>query len=354
MNKRILLLPATVLAAGLAGCGNPGGGELAIVNGETITLEQFHRHLESKPVVSVTLANGQTVNARVNDTLAFQGLSDLLRQRLILQMARDYGVAPTDEEVTAELKFRQRRDPRFVENLRNLGVNLGQIRESLEVDLARERLITRGVEVTDGEVERFIEENPRQFEEPETINALWIFLQDPALRRTVDEELNQGRGFAAVAARYSQFRDPNLRPGAFPQTIVENIPEPLRTRLRNTGENQSTDWIQLDDGWAKFYVEQKRPRTKVTIDDTMRQTVKRQLAMARGARANDIERALTERLKASAERIEIRFRELENPWERAIEQLKEAEEDIVGTPGQGEAAPAAPGAAPPAGPPAKG
>lgn len=349
MTKRFLLLPAAIATIGLAGCGNQGDGDLAVVNGETITLAQFHRHLESKPTVNVALGNGQVTPARVNDTLAFQGLTDLLRQRLILQMARDYKVAPTEEDVTNELKYRTKRDPQFVNNLRNLGVNLGQIRESLEVDLARERLLTRGITVTDAEVDRFIRENPAEFEEPETINALWVFLRDPQLRKSVDDELAQGRGFGAVAQRYSEFKNPDLAPGQFPQRVMDQIPEPIRGRLKATTENKTTEWIQLQDGWAKFYVQQKKPRTKLTIDDTMKETVKRQLAMQRGQRANDIERALTDRLKAAADKIDIKFKELENPWKRAVDRLKEAEENIAGTPDDGKGGAAAPPVPPPTG-----
>src|SRR5690349_18238479 len=102
MKIRLQIFSAALAGAallGLAGCQGGGGSNVASINGEPITMEQFHKYLEAKPEVQVVLENGEVANARVSETLAYQALQDLIRQRMIVQLAKDMKLNPTDDEV---------------------------------------------------------------------------------------------------------------------------------------------------------------------------------------------------------------------------------------------------------------
>lgn len=318
--RRWIPLSALGLLA-LAGCGSKGGGNLATVNGEPITLEQFHKYLEYKPQVQVVVGNGQVAQAQVAGSLGLMAMEDLLRQRLILQMAKDEGVAPTEQDVIKELEFQKKRTPDFVKELQARGLNLGEIRESLAVDIATERLYTKGITVDMAEVEKYIRDNKDQFFEPATVDMLWVFVRDEANKKNVDTELASGQAFAAVAKRYSQL------PGAatnqrFPQRVVDALPKEIKDMVAKTPESQQSSWLKFTDGWAKFYVERKEARKPINMDDTRKEVLRRQIALERGRKASDLDQRLQERLKAA--KIEVQYDDMKDLWKQAEKRLKDS------------------------------
>lgn len=344
MSNRLTLLCASVIMAGLVGCGQKTSGELVQVNGEGITLDQFHRFLEAKPTVNVTTGDGQVVQAQVSESLAFQAFQDLMRQRILLQMAKDYNVAPTEKDVLDEIEFQKKRNPNFIKDLQTRGLTLGEIRESLAVDLSRERLLTRGITVTTEETEKFIKDNPRQFVEPATVDMLWLLVKDEAAKGQVDRELNAGQQFSAVAQQFSTFPGARQSP-RFPQRAQAALPPVIRNAIAKVGDAQQSAWLKLPEGWARFYVERKEAEKPVVMDETKKKALQRELAVRRGLQANDLDKALLEQLKAS--KIDVKYEDLKDPWKKAEERLKQETDMQAKTATQAGAAPApAPAPAP--------
>jgi parvulin-like peptidyl-prolyl isomerase len=334
MQEKTLLttkqwIPLVALAVmALAGCGNKGGGSggggglLATVNNDPITLDQFHKYLEYKPQVNVVTNNNQVAQAQVAGTLGLLAFEDLLRQKLLLQMAKDEGVFPTDQDIQKELEFQKKRNPDFVKELQARGLKLAEIRESLTVDIATERLITKGIKVEMPEVDKFIQDNPKSFVDPATVDMLWVFVKDKANEGSVDDELRAGQAFAAVAKRYSQF------PGAatnqrFPQRVISAMPKEIQKLVDKTGEAQQTEWLTLSDGFAKFYVEKKEGEKPIVMDDTKKEFLRRQIALERGRKATDLDAKLQERLKSA--KIDVKYDDMKELWKRAEEQLKQSD-----------------------------
>lgn len=292
-------------------------------------MEQFYNYLEAKPEVQVVLANGQTTTARVSSTLGFQALQDMIRQRIIVQLAKDNKLAPTPKELDAEVEFQRKRNPGFVTDLKERGLTLEQIRESLEVDLSREKLLTHDVKVTMAEVETFIKNNRAQFTTPELLDAKWIFVTNDAKKREVDRELLAGQNFATVARRLSD--DPQAKEtlGTFPQRVVNALPGPIQEVVKRTTEGNDTGWVQLTDGWAKFYIEKKTPEKYNEPTETDKEWLQRQLAVQKGIQSKDLDRRLLDKLKAS--KIDITYRELKAPWETAYKEIEKLESGNTGT-----------------------
>jgi parvulin-like peptidyl-prolyl isomerase len=314
-----LALMATTAIA-LTGCA-PKTEEIAVVNGETIQADDFNRYLQVKPEVLVVSANGEVVSARVADTLAFQALQDLVRQRIILQFAKDRGVMPSEKEITDEVTFQKSRDNSFVQNLIDRGLTIAQIKESLKVDLAREKLLTNGQKpVTPAEIDTYIKGNPAMFTEPATVDAYWIFVQAEAKKREVDRALLAGGSFENVAARFSDSPQPDNLGDRFPQRVLDRIQEPLRSLLAKAPLGNDTEWVRLTDGWAKFYVEKRTPAKAIEVNATERKWLERQLAVQRGLQASDLDEKLVERLQAA--KITIKAKSLMDPWKNAMDRLE--------------------------------
>lgn len=316
---------AALAMLAVVGC-SKGPDNIAVVNGEAITQEEFNSYLKVKPEVQIVLQNGQITSARVAETLGFQALQDLIRQRVIVQLSKDMKVEPTDKEVNDEVEFQRKRDANFVTNLLEQGLTLDQVRRSLKVDLAREKLLTRSVTVTPEEVETYIKKNPNLFLQPALVDSRWIFVKDEKGQRDVDRALQAGGSFETVATKYSQAPQAQQNGGVFPQRVTSMIgSKEIKDILDSTPAGKESAWVKLQDGFAKFFVENRTAEKRLEVKDTDRIWLRRQLAVQQGLQANDLDKRLLDKLKAS--KININLRELKKPWETAIERLKEASED---------------------------
>lgn len=324
-EKTVRILSVAALAAILvAGCGRGRGDTLATVAGEPITFEQFNNWLEVKPTARV-LVNNQPVELPVADTLGFQAMQDLITQRLLLQMAQDFGVMPSNQDVVQELDFQQRLNPQFVEQLKaSRGMNLDQIREALRLELVQYRLQTLGGEVSMEEVEQYIRENPREFIEPATVDMLWIFVTNERLKQDADRDLAAGQNFSTVAIRYSQFPGARQAQGRFPQRVIAALPPEVRRMVETTPVGAQSDWMRVQGGWAKFQIERKTEERPIDMNDDRKKLVQRQLSQRRAALAIDLGRRLADRLRES--KIEVTYEPLKGPWTRLMERLRELEE----------------------------
>lgn len=324
--RKFSLLSGLGVAAAivLSGCGSKSE-TLATVNGDQITMDQFYAYLEAKPEVQVVLENGQVATARVSETLAFQALQELIRQRIILQLAKDDNLAPTPKDVENEVQFQRGRDSNFVLNLRERGLTTDQMKESLAVDIAKERLLSKGIELSDADVDAFIKANPQRFVRPASVEAKWIFVKTDSDKRVVDRELQSGSSFSSVARRYS--KDPNAKQnlGYFPRTDVDNLPADIQKPLKETAIGRESDWIKLSDGWAKFSVDKRTAPEKINMNKYEKEWLKRQLIMQKGLQNNDLDRKLLDKLKTSD--INIAYTELSKPWENAFKRLKEVDSE---------------------------
>jgi hypothetical protein len=310
---------------------------VATVEGQPITKDEFYKYLAMKPQVTVQTQNG-AASARVSPSLGFQALTDLVRQRVLEQMARDEKVWPTDADVTKELEFQKKRNPDYIRQLNLAGFTLETIKRDAAITLAEQNLITKGITVTKEEVDAYIKENPKAFIEPARADLDFILAAN-ADKAKVDTDLASGQMFSIVAQRYSRSpylkqygarfinrNDPN-------ENRVDMLSDQLKGLVLKTPELKTTDWIVAGSGMsAKFYIKKKTPAKPIAIDDTMREMVRRALARERGSAANDLQKRIEDRIRDA--KINIDVPEYREQWEKAIEQLKQS-----AMPGMGGAVP---------------
>jgi len=333
-------------AAFAAGCGNKGGGSaggsgdgLVTVNGANVSVEELHKYLERKQSVQVIGEQG-LVEARVAGSLALQGMRDLINRQLLMQIAKEEGVAPTPEAVAKELEYQTKRNPALVKTLTQAGLTLDEIRADLALDLARFNLLTKGVTITQSDVDLFIKENPKEFVNPETVDLYWVLLRNPANKAKVDKDLASGQQFPVVAARYSEAQDARRQNGVYPIREVSRLNPRLKTIVDKLKPGSSTEWIQDGQNAVKFFLQGRTPEAKVNIDEAMREQVRRRLAEARGGQANDLGKTLTDRLKAA--KIEVKVPHLREAWTQAFDAVKNQDAGATAT---GTATPPAAGTA---------
>jgi parvulin-like peptidyl-prolyl isomerase len=303
----------------IVGCGKKAAESVASVNGEPITKQAYYDHLERKQVVQVQTPRGP-VDAQVAGTLGLQVMHDLINRKLLLQMAEKEGVIPSKADIDKELAFQTKRRPDFVSFLRDRGLTIEMIRDDLKFDLARERLLTKGVTVTTEDVDLYIKENPKEFMEPAQAQLLYIVVSSPAKRDQVEKELAGGQSFQVAATRYSEAPQARETGGMFQESRIAAMPKKLQALVQATPELKTTAWQQDGKNWVKFFVQKKQPEKPIAMDDVRKEFVRRQLAMQRGERANDLAQRLNKMLTDG--KIAVTLPYLKGPWEKAVERAR--------------------------------
>jgi foldase protein PrsA len=308
-----------VAAVFIVGCGGKGEDNrtMAVVNGDVITKEQYYAHMERKPSILIQTNQGP-VSANVAQPMNFQALNDIVNQKLLVQMAKDENLYPTDQEVQREIEFQQSKNEGFVKTLTSEGLTLTQIKEQLRLDLCRFKLITKGIVISDATVEDYIKKNPNMFMNPKTVDLSWIVVKDQKTAASVDSELKAGQTFAVVAKQFSSQRDP-----MYPSRIYSQFPPRLKQIVDKLQEGGTSEWLVDGGQRVKFHVEKKTEASKIEVKAWMKDEIRRQLMLQKGSVAVDLDKRLLNKRKAA--KIEISQPGLKSRFEQVQKTLKESD-----------------------------
>ncbi|RYG31601.1 hypothetical protein EON81_22525 [bacterium] len=316
-----LVVGTTFTACNRGGSGGGGGDSLATFNGDRISKDEYYRHLERMGQVRVVTAQGTVPAPVAGGTLGFQALEDMVNRQAVLQVAKDEGVYPTDADIQKELDFQSSKAPDFLKNLTAQGLSIDSIKDDLRVQLAQEKVITKGITVSDEEVDRYIKGNPSKFRQPKLVQMRWIVVKSPDQKKQVDEALSSGQSFKDVAIRYSLAPNARDNEGRYTTPVYDDFPPVLKKLSDGLSEGKTSSWI-ADSGGAsvKFYVESKTPARNVEITPVMKEEVKRSLARLRGQQGSDFQKKLQKKVLAA--KIDIPNAPLAKRWSEAVDKTK--------------------------------
>ena len=309
-----------VAIVSFVGCksGGSSGDTVAVVNGMPITQDEYLRYMMLKPTIQVE-SNQGPVEARLAQPLGFQAFNDIVRQKIVAQMAKDQGVYPTDDQIVKEINFQVEGDPNYVKRLSAEGLDMNMIKQELAVQMSQNNLITKGITILPSEIDDYIKANPDKFTQPASFDADWILVHTDAAKQQVDDELRRGQPFDTTAQRFSEAPLAKDNKGAFQYHQIGQLPKELQGPIGSTPPLKATDWIKASDGMAKFYIVQKTPATKVAITPHIRELVRRQLALQRGGNAGEIGSQIQDKLKAAT--INIKLPGLQDTWDQYMKAL---------------------------------
>lgn len=367
LNKRIFaaLLPIVALVA--AGCG--GGSKsnsVATVNGDPIGKDEFYKAMELKSNATVVVnpqllrTSGNQIPAQpyqgnlADGNIGFETLRSLVEQRITLQLAADQGVSPTKGDIDAEIEQLKKDNPNYLNQLMTHGFTLEYFRTQIAVQLATEKILTKGIKISDADIDKYIKDNPEDalYYTPETVLVQYIVAAS-ADKSKVDNDLSTGKPFALVAAQYSTDKSAAANnyhlggDGMNPAPITSYEPK-VRDIVEKTAEGSSSAWYPQGPDSIKFYVERKVAPVKKPIDAEIRKKISRQLAMVEGAKAIDLNKEKLDKLKAS--KIVVSEDILKNLWDQFDKQLRSQASADLGAAPTAPAASAAPSPAAPASP----
>lgn len=302
MNIKHAWVALTVALVGIVNAQVDPNRTVMVINGEEIRGNEYYRRMEFLPGV------GRTVNGKFVE--APPGILTMLRildERLLLQLATQKGVAPTDAEVQAEIKVRITDNPKLLEGLKALGLSESDLNYQVRVDLAEYKLRTQGITVTDQEVEKYYNDNPKLFSSTKSYKLRVIAIQDEAGRKAVDDALKSGQPFPEVAKKFSVEASKSI--GGDIGSLPEDALSPtVRSAIEAVKIGQYTAWVRGQSAEIRFLVENILPPSKRNLDPVLRREIRQKLMLDRGAVRNNLDTMMREmRAKAVVESRQPQF-----------------------------------------------
>lgn len=183
-----------------------------------------HRYRSQDVVVSV---NGAIIDKnsfyhRLEGAAGAQVLRQMVGEQLQLDFAKQQGVAPTDADVDAKYA-EANADPIVAKALKSSGKSPDEIKRAIRIQLAKSNVVTKGITVTDAEVQKYYDANidkrnsGASYYTPEKTTIQVIVTTTQAEASKAQDDLRKGIPFGTVAKTYS--RDKSKANGGILPTI---------------------------------------------------------------------------------------------------------------------------------------
>jgi peptidyl-prolyl cis-trans isomerase SurA len=209
LEKGIFLLLGMFFLLSACGDGKPPVPQapaVAVVNGETILLPEFEKSLVEE---MAHVQGGTSLKAEEVESLKEAVLDNLIREKIMLQRAREISLAVSEAELTARIE-EIRKDyngDRFGELFSVGGIDYLAWKEALRTRILFEKLIARDVnakiQVTDEEAERHYTANRKAFATDRRVRVAQIVLPDRDRAEVALKRLKAGEDFDKVAREVS-------------------------------------------------------------------------------------------------------------------------------------------------------
>ncbi|MGI5920810.1 MAG: SurA N-terminal domain-containing protein [Syntrophomonadaceae bacterium] len=213
MQFRYIVVVFTVLALlTLAGCSK--SDTVGEVNGYQITTEEMDQRInlikasyESSQGKPLDITKDKEVIARIED----QAFELLVLQRLIKEDAEKRGIKVSDREVDSSLKnFKEANNQRDQDGystfLKDRKLDESGLRGLIKDELLWQKVeneVTRGISVSQGDIEQYYEKNKTAFIEPGGIEIYHILVNTEKEAKDIIGKINNGGDFTQLAKQYS-------------------------------------------------------------------------------------------------------------------------------------------------------
>lgn len=284
---------AALLLATTAWCQIDASKTIVTVNGDAISTGTYFKRMEVLPGVGSVNSTGQFVSAMPG----FLTLQRMINEHLMIQLSRKNGVEPTSAEIDAEIESKTKQNPNFVKGFLQSGLTMDDLKYDVKVQLAEFKVTTMGVTITDFQVKKFYDDNPRQFTLPKRYTIRVIATSDADKKKAIDAELQKKTPFADVATKYSE--DISRLEGGLVGTLSEDVlGDNMKTIVTNLKEGEVTPWLKGQNNTEiKVYVEKILPSEVVKYDDNLKKDIWRRLMTDRGRVKNDVNKMMADMRK---------------------------------------------------------
>jgi len=276
-------LVAAVAALGIVATAQVDPSRIvAKVNGEEIKGSEYYHRMEYLPGV------GRFIGSRYAEMPpGFMTLDTLITERLVMQLAKQKGVVPTQPEIEAELQSRTTENPNYLKDLIDGGLTREDVLNQIKLDLCQFKIVTYGITITDQELEDHYKQNPAKYSIPKRLKLRVIAVSTDALKTQAEAALKAGKSFAEVAKTYSQDASKTIGGdlGLVPSYV---LPDDTKKLFEGVKIGQSTPWGKQGEAFVKYLYEDVKPEEKIPLDVNLRRSIRRELMLVKGGIKNNL------------------------------------------------------------------
>jgi foldase protein PrsA len=218
---RTILLPAVLALAFVAtACGEDEGanksvppGAIAVVGEQEIEKAEFDRLIKQ----AETSAEAQGQEFPETGSPEYNDLKDAIVRSLVERAefeleAEEMGIEVTDAEVEKRLdelkqQFFQGDEEKYRKEIAKQGLTDERVREEIRSRLLSEKIyerVTSTVKVSQADIKEYYDKNKTQFQQPESREVRHILVTKENQAMDIYQQLLDGANFAALAKKFSQ------------------------------------------------------------------------------------------------------------------------------------------------------
>ncbi len=291
---------------------------VATINGEALTAQNYHRRMEYLPGLGRKTSTGQFIEILP----AIATLDTLVTEMLLLQIAKAKGLTPTETEIDQELSYRVRNDSNYVGNWLTIGRTMTELRQMLKVERAHFKIQTEGIVVTETDIQKAYDAaKPSRYTIPNRVKLRVITVTDEESKSKVDDGLKAGKTFESLATQYSTDASKTFG-GDFGVVPIEALGEQVQAGIKTLKKGERTGWLAADKVYAKFQVDAIMPMTIVPLDAKIKEDIRRDLMLLRGAPKVDMVKLLREARQTAS--ISITSPEINKAYKQFVDLEKSA------------------------------
>lgn len=282
---------------------------VATVNGDKILNGEYYTRMAFLDDVG-TLNNNRFVEAPP----AFLTLERLINERLIMQLAKEKGVAPTQAEIQAEMTARKTDNPETLQRLRDFGVSDATILSQIALDLAQFNLVTMGVTITDAQIDNHYKLNKGVYVTPAMVKLRVIVVDKAEDEAKVDTALKT-KSFGDVAKELSTDIT-KYAGGDLPEVAISASPKSIQDQVNKLNSGDKTPWIESEGSFMKYLIEKKTESKQLPLDDNLRKEIRRRMMLIAGQQKNDVQKMISDKRKSA--KVTISAPGLQKLWDLYI------------------------------------
>ncbi|MCL6520091.1 MAG: peptidyl-prolyl cis-trans isomerase [Armatimonadetes bacterium] len=270
---------------------------VAIVDGQPISSRDYYRRLERIPLSVEGNISGLSV------------LRDLISECLQVKLAKRESVVPTAEQIEeawqATIKI-----PEIARQFTEGSLTQDEMREMIRIQQTQYNLATKGVVVTDKEVEEYYNQHKaEEFTAPEQAVVAAIFAKNKDIADKAAQMLREGKDFGEVALELSDDKVSAKVGGRLRRPITrgsQEVPKEVQDIVLGTPVGQWTDPIEAGGGeYVIFKVLDKKEAVVRPIED-VRMHIRQKLMLEKGKSANDLGRLMQQAWRDATIKVNLR------------------------------------------------
>ena len=212
----LLLCALAVVVVALSGCGGDEdvpADAVAVVDGTDIARSDYEALIsQAKKSYKNQKREFPAAGSQEFQTLRNQAVQFLVQREQFEQEAKDMDVEVTDKQIDARLdqilkQYFGGDQKKYEKQLKEQGLTEAQVRNDVRAQIVSEKIfeqVTKGVKVTDNDIEAYYTKNKAQYSQPQSRDVRHILVKTKKQADELYAQLDNGADFAALAKQYSE------------------------------------------------------------------------------------------------------------------------------------------------------